>query len=142
MLPDSMMLTRYPDPVYPEASAGEGMGWTLKEFGPLPVPKRGQTMRMDSTAWKLYHQLVEWEQKRKLAIDDQGVVRMGEEVIQEYTFTHDYYFMAGDNAVSSIDSRFWGLVPDDYIVGRVWRIWKSVDSKGKVRLNRIFKKVN
>ena len=139
---DSILSERFPDPVYPEASAGVGMGWTLKEFGPLPIPKRGQKVRMDSTAWKLYHQLVEWEQKRKLTVDDQGVVRMGGDAIQEYTFTHDYYFMAGDNAVSSIDSRFWGLVPDDYIVGRVWRIWKSVDSKGKVRWDRVFKKVN
>ena len=63
------------------------------------------------------------------------------EVIYAYTFTHDYYFMAGDNAISSIDSRFWGLVPDNYIVGRVWRIWKSVDRKGKVRWDRIGMKV-
>ena len=141
MLPDSMMLTRYPDPVYPEASAGVGMGWTLKEFGPLPIPQQGQTVQMDSTAWKLYHQLVEWEQKQKLTIDHEGGVRLGNEVIDAYTFTHDYYFMAGDNAISSIDSRFWGLVPDDYIVGRVWRIWKSVDRNGKVRWDRVFKKV-
>ena len=139
-LPDSILKSRYPDPVYPEASAGEGMGWTLMEFGPLPIPQRGQKMKMDSTAWKLYHQLVEWEQKQKLTIDD-GVVRLDDEVIETYTFTHDYYFMAGDNAISSIDSRFWGLVPDDYIVGRVWRIWKSVDGKGKVRWDRIGKKV-
>ena len=141
LLSDSILYERYPDPVYPEASAGVGMGWTLKEFGPLPIPKRGQKVRMDSTAWKLYRQLVEWEQKRKLTIDDRGVVRLGEGTIQEYTFTHDYYFMAGDNTVSSIDSRFWGLVPDDYIVGRVWRIWKSVDREGKLRWGRIMKKV-
>ncbi|MBR4381620.1 MAG: signal peptidase I [Bacteroidaceae bacterium] len=141
MFSDSILFERYPDPVYPEASAGVGMGWTLKEFGPLPIPQRGQSIQMDSTTWKLYHQLVEWEQKQKLTIDHEGVVRLGNEVIDAYTFTHDYYFMAGDNAISSIDSRFWGLVPDDYIVGRVWRIWKSVDRKGKVRWDRIGKKV-
>ena len=141
MFSDSILFERYPDPVYPEASAGVGMGWTLKEFGPLPIPQRGQSIQMDSTTWKLYHQLVEWEQKQKLTIDGEGVVRLGNEVIDAYTFTHDYYFMAGDNAISSIDSRFWGLVPDDYIVGRVWRIWKSVDRKGKVRWDRIGKKV-
>ena len=65
----------------------------------------------------------------------------GDEHIETYTFTHDYYFMAGDNVVSSIDSRFWGLVPDDYIVGRVWRIWKSADRQGNLRWNRIGKKV-
>ena len=141
MFSDSILFERYPDPVYPEASAGVGMGWTLKEFGPLPIPQRGQSIQMDSTTWKLYHQLVDWEQKQKLTIDHEGVVRLGNEVIDAYTFTHDYYFMAGDNAISSIDSRFWGLVPDDYIVGRVWRIWKSVDRKGKVRWDRIGKKV-
>lgn len=141
MLSDSIMHAKFYDPVYPEASAGVGMGWSLKEFGPLPIPQRGQKMKMDSTTWKLYYQLVEWEQKQKLTIDDKEVVRLGSDVIQEYIFTHDYYFMAGDNAISSIDSRFWGLVPDDYIVGRVWRIWKSVDRKGKVRWKRVFKKV-
>ena len=142
LLSDSIIKARYPDPVYPEASAGVGMGWTLKELGPLPIPQRGQRVKMDSTAWKLYHQLVEWEQKQKLTIDDQEVVRLGNEVIDAYTFAHDYYFMAGDNAISSIDSRFWGLVPDDYIVGRVWRIWKSVGRDGKTRWGRVMKKVN
>jgi len=142
LLSDSILFERYPDPVYPEVSAGKGLGWTLKDFGPLPIPKRGQTVRMDSTAWMLYHQLVEWEQKSRLMIDDEGAVRLGDEHIETYTFTHDYYFMAGDNVVSSIDSRFWGLVPDDYIVGRVWRIWKSADRQGNLRWNRIGKKVN
>ena len=141
LLSDSILFERYPDPVYPEASAGKGLGWTLKDFGPLPIPKRGLTVSMDSTAWMLYRQLVEWEQKRKLSIDSVGVVRLGGEAIEAYTFTHGYYFMAGDNAVSSIDSRFWGLVPDDYIVGRVWRIWKSADRQGNLRWNRIGKKV-
>ena len=141
LLSDSILFERYPDPVYPEASAGKGLGWTLKDFGPLPIPKRGQTVRMDSAAWMLYRQLVEWEQKRELSIDSVGVVRLGGEVIEAYTFTHGYYFMAGDNAISSRDSRFWGLVPDDYIVGRVWRIWYSEDRQGSVRWKRIMKKV-
>lgn len=141
MLSDSIMQARYHDPVYPEASAGEGLGWSLKKFGPLAIPKHGQKVRMDSTAWKLYHQLVDWEQKRKLTIDSIGIVRLGNEVIKDYVFTHDYYFMAGDNAISSIDSRFWGLVPDDYIVGKVWRIWRSIDNKGNIRWSRIGKKI-
>ncbi len=49
MFSDSILFERYPDPVYPEASAGVGMGWTLKEFGPLPIPQRGQSIQMDST---------------------------------------------------------------------------------------------
>ena len=133
MLQDMRMNDLFPD---------EGaLGWTLKDFGPLPIPKRGQTVRMDSAAWMLYRQLVEWEQKRELSIDSVGVVRLGGEVIEAYTFTHGYYFMAGDNAISSRDSRFWGLVPDDYIVGRVWRIWYSEDRQGSVRWKRIMKKV-
>ena len=128
MLSDSIMQTR-------------GLGWSLKKFGPLAIPKHGQKVRMDSTAWKLYHQLVDWEQKRKLTIDSIGIVRLGNEVIKDYVFTHDYYFMAGDNTISSIDSRFWGLVPDDYIVGKVWRIWRSIDSKRNMRWDRVFKEV-
>lgn len=120
----------------------KGLGWTVKEFGPLPVPARGQTVKMDSLAWLLYRQPVEWEQKGRLRVDRKGDVWLNDSLVREYTFRKDYYFVAGDKSVNSQDSRYWGLLPEEYIVGRVWRIWKSVDKEtDKIRWERIWKKV-
>lgn len=118
------------------------MGWTVKEFGPLPVPAKGQVVKMDSLSWLLYRQLVGWEQQSRLQIDEAGKVSLNDSVIYEYCFRENYYFVAGDEAGNSQDSRYWGLLPESYIVGRAWRIWKSADAgTGRMRWNRIFKKI-
>lgn len=117
-------------------------GWTVKEFGPLPVPAKGQVVRMDSTSWLLYKQLIGWEQRKKLRIDRDGCVYLGDSLIQEYRFRENYYFVAGDKADNSQDSRYWGLLPEPFIVGRAWRIWKSEDRvTGALRWNRFGKKI-
>jgi signal peptidase I len=116
------------------------MGWTVKEFGPLPVPAKGQVVKMDSVSWLLYRQLVGWEQKSRLRIDEVGNVSLNDSVIHEYRFCENYYFVAGDKVENSQDSRYWGLLPEPFIVGRAWMVWKSVDvDRGKVRWHRIFK---
>lgn len=121
----------------------ERLGWTIREFGPLPVPAKGQVVKMDSTTWLFYRQLISWEQKSKLTMDANGSVLLGDSVIQDYRFQENYYFMAGDKMLNSQDSRYWGLLPESFIVGKVWRIWKSVDPvTGKMRWNRFLKKVH
>ena len=120
----------------------ERLGWTIREFGPLPVPAKGQVVKMDSTTWLLYRQLIEWEQKRKLVLDANGNVLLNDSLIHTYCFQENYYFMAGDKMLNSQDSRYWGLLPESFIVGKVWRIWKSVDrDTDKIRWERIWKKV-
>lgn len=120
----------------------ERLGWTIREFGPLPVPAKGQVVKMDSTAWLLYQQLIGWEQKSKLTLDADRNVLLGDSLIHDYRFQENYYFMAGDKMLNSQDSRYWGLLPESFIVGRVWRIWKSVDrNTEKIRWKRIWKKV-
>ncbi len=119
----------------------EKLKWTIKEFGPLPIPMKGQKARMDSTSWSLYQQLIGWEQKQRLHINGNGDVYLGDSLIREYCFKENYYFMAGDNAYNSQDSRYWGLLPESFIVGRAVMIWKSVDIAGHIRWNRILKKV-
>lgn len=117
-------------------------GWTVKEFGPLPVPAKGQVVRIDSTSWPLYKQLIGWEQRKKLRIDGDGCVYLGDSLIREYRFRENYYFVAGDKADNSQDSRYWGLLPEPFIVGRAWRIWKSEDRvTGALRWNRFGKKI-
>ena len=90
--------------------------WTIQDFGPLHVPARGQTVAMDSTAMKLYRKLIEWEQK-KLMTREGNKVYLGDSLIQEYRFKENYYFVGGDYMENSKDSRYWGLLPEPYIVG-------------------------
>ena len=115
--------------------------WTIQDFGPLHVPARGQTVTMDSTAVKFYRKLIEWEQKKPL-IWHADKVCLGDSLIQEYRFKENYYFVGGDYMENSKDSRYWGLLPEPYIVGVATRIWKSVDiSTGKIRWDRVMKRV-
>ena len=115
--------------------------WTIQDFGPLHVPARGQTVAMDSTAVKLYRNLIEWEQKEKLTFQGKDVF-LGDSLIQNYCFLENYYFMGGDYMENSKDSRYWGLLPEPYIVGGATRIWKSVDKfTGKIRWDRVMKRI-
>ena len=117
------------------------INWTIQDFGPLLVPAREQTVVIDSTAVKLYRNLIEWEQKEKLTYQGKDVF-LGDSLIQEYRFQENYYFMGGDYMENSKDSRYWGLLPEPYIVGVATRIWKSVDkSTGKIRWDRVMKKI-
>ena len=115
--------------------------WTIQDFGPLHVPAAGQAVVMDSTAVKLYRNLVEWEQKKPLTREENHVY-LGDSLIQEYCFKENYYFVGGDYMENSKDSRYWGLLPEPYIVGVATRIWKSVDkSTGKIRWGRVMKRI-
>lgn len=120
----------------------EELGWTIKEFGPLAVPAKGQVVKMDFRAWLLYRSLIGWEQNGHLRVDAGGRVLLGDSVISEYRFCENYYFMVGDKAGNSQDSRYWGLLPETFIVGRAWRIWKSEDPEdGNMRWKRILKRI-
>lgn len=122
---------------YPEDSL---IRWTVKEFGPLYIPKSGDAIPMDGRTVKLYGNIVEWERQGNFR-HEAGNVYLGDSLIAEYRFLKNYYFMAGDRAENSKDSRYWGLLPEEYIVGKAVRIWKSVDKRtDRVRWNRIFKR--
>ena len=117
------------------------LGWTVQELGPLPVPARGQEVVMDTLAAKMYGRLIAWEQKKPLTVRD-GNVCLGDSLIRTYCFKENYYFMGGDNLDNSRDSRYWGLMPEPYVVGVATRVWKSVSPQsGDVRWNRIMKKI-
>lgn len=117
------------------------LNWTIRDFGPLYVPAKGQTIKMDSIHYPLYRTLIEWEQKEKLIIAD-NIVFMNDSIIHSYLFKENYYFMAGDRSENSQDSRYWGLLPESYIVGKASFVWKSKDPvTGKIRWERIFKKI-
>ncbi|MDR0506069.1 MAG: signal peptidase I [Dysgonamonadaceae bacterium] len=116
-------------------------GWTVRNFGQLYVPKKGDTLVIDTLNYVLYKNLIAYETDKPVDIRD-GQVLLGDSSINQYVFTMNYYFMAGDYIFDSIDSRYWGLLPEDHIVGKAVLIWKSMDLKtGKRRWNRYFKSI-
>ena len=90
--------------------------WSLLEFGPLYLPAQGDEIAMNRKHHSLYKHLIEWEQKEKLTLKGDSVW-LGDSLIQSYHFQENYYFVAGDRATSSRNSRYWGLLPEAYIVG-------------------------
>ena len=97
---------------------------------------------VDRSSFQMYRNYIEWEQGLPLTVDEKGVVSLGDSPIDSYTFRKDYYFVAGDKADNSRDSRYWGLLPRDHIAAKAWIIKKSVDPvSGKCRYGRIGKKV-
>lgn len=91
--------------------------WTVKEFGPLRIPRKGDTVLMNRRAAGIYRVLIEYETGTLPVVDLQGHISICNKIVETYTFTHDYYFMMGDNVLASHDSRYFGLVPEDYIIG-------------------------
>lgn len=115
--------------------------WTIGEFGPFFIPRRGSVVPMDSLNVLLYRNAVEWEQKRPLTLRG-DTVWLGDSIIRQYAFRENYYFVSGDKLMNSRDSRYWGLLPEEYIVGRAVRVWKSVDPvTGRLRWDRVMKKI-
>ena len=124
-----------------ESQWNVALGWTVQQLGPLPVPARGQEVVMDTLAAKMYGRLIAWEQKKPLMVRD-GNICLGDSLIHTYCFKENYYFMGGDNLDNSKDSRYWGVVPEPYIVGVATRVWKSVVPQSeKIRWSRIMKKI-
>ncbi len=123
-----------------------GYSWNKDNFGPLVVPAKGMTVAIDTHNLVLYDKIIHQYEGNELAVRD-GKVYINGQVADHYTFKMDYYFMMGDNRHNSADSRFWGFVPEDHVVGKASLVWLSVDKfkdfgeKGKIRWNRMFRKI-
>ena len=113
--------------------------WNIKDFGPLYVPAAGAMLALDTLNYRLYKNLIEYETDKKLSIL-YGLVCLDDEPVNSYTFKLNYYFMAGDFIFDSRDSRYWGLLPEDCIIGKAVIVVKSRDIyTGKIRWNRVLK---
>lgn len=97
--------------------------WTIKDFGPMYVPRKGDMMRITPKSATIYRTILEWETGMKVKADwKTGNVTLGGKTFSHHRFRHDYYFMAGDNVLNSDDSRYFGPVPEEYIVGIVGKV--------------------
>ncbi len=103
-------------------------GWNIKEFGPLYIPRKGDRIRVTPDNVRAYQRIIEYESQKRLRYDSTGV-SLGRYPITSFTFAHDYFFMAGDNAMDSRDSRYWGLLPDEFIIGKAVCVLWSKDKK-------------
>ncbi|MDE7128229.1 MAG: signal peptidase I [Bacteroidales bacterium] len=121
--------------------AGRYGKWTIKDFGPLRVPAKGDIVKLSSGNVRLYSKIIRYETGMAPSVKD-GKVLFGGIPVDEYEFTHDYYFFGGDNVLDSRDSRYFGLVPDEFIVGVATRVlFSRPAATGKTDRSRFWKKL-
>ena len=120
--------------------------WNVDNFGPIYIPQEGKSVAINMKTLPYYSRIITEYEKNKLEIKGSDIYINGKKT-KSYTFQQDYYWMMGDNRHNSEDSRFWGYVPGDHIVGKPIFIWMSWDSNGegimnKIRWNRLFTTVS
>ena len=126
--------------LYPQNMAKD---WTTANYGPLWIPKKGETLRLTLANLPIYERPIRVYEGNSLVVRC-GKIYINGKAADSYTFKMDYYWMQGDNRDNSADSRFWGFVPEDHIVGKPLFIWISLDPDyglfdGKMRWSRFFK---
>jgi signal peptidase I len=125
---------------------GKSYFWNRDNYGPLLIPKEGSTIQLDSVNVDKYKYVIKYYEGNKDVVIDGYTIKIDGKIIKSYTFKQDYYFMMGDNRHHSADSRYWGFVPDDHVVGKAVFVWMSLDPNkswfSKIRWSRIFRFVN
>jgi signal peptidase I len=121
------------------------MHWTRDNYGPIWIPKKGESIDLTLKNLPIYERPIRTYEGNKLEVKD-GKIFINDKETNKYTFKLDYYWMQGDNRHNSLDSRYWGFVPEDHIVGKPIFIWWSSDPDrhgfSGIRWSRLFRFVD
>lgn len=125
---------------------GSDLGWTRPDMGEIWIPKKGTTLKLTLRNLPVYERAIRTYEGNDLKVID-GKIYINGEQTDYYTFKMDYYWMMGDNRDRSLDSRYWGFVPEDHVVGSPMVVLVSLDDEkglldGKIRWNRILRSAN
>ena len=129
--------------IYPQNG---NLHWTRDNYGPVWIPAKGKSVKLTLDNLPIYERPIRAYEGNQLEVTDDGRILINGKEAHEYTFKLDYYWMMGDNRHNSADSRYWGFVPEDHIVGKPIFIWWSSDPDrhglGGVRWSRLFQLVD
>ena len=115
---------------------------TPDNYGPLWIPKAGARITLNDDTWVTYHQVINEHEPHTVARSPEGSFMVDGAPATDYTFSQDYYFMMGDNRDNSLDSRYWGFVPDSHIMGKAVARFYSWDKEaGWPRFDRLFDRI-
>ena len=117
--------------------------WDKNNYGPIWMPKKGESIELNLANLPIYERCIRTYESNKLEVKGDQIF-INDQLATSYTFKMDYYWMMGDNRDNSLDSRYWGFVPEDHIVGKPLFVWLSLEKdndwlNGKIRWNRFFK---
>lgn len=123
---------------------GSAYAWNPDNFSPLTVPKKGATIPINRQTIAVYGPIIQRHEGHNQVDINPESIRVNGQLVTTYTFKQNYYFMMGDNRHNSEDSRYWGFVPEDHIVGKAVFVWMSIDPVPadiwhKIRWNRLFR---
>ena len=116
---------------------GVDNGWDIDNYGPIVIPAKGMTVALTKDNYDLYNKIIKKYEGHTIKWENNKALLDGK-VAKDYTFIYDYYWMMGDNRHNSLDSRFWGFVPETHIVGKPVFKWFSKDLNGNIRWERLF----
>lgn len=140
---DDYRMSDGPDPrIFPNAK----YKWNADNYGPITIPKEGMTININDSTLAFYGNTIKLYDHNDNVVMSDSTLTIDGKAITQYTFKQNYYFMMGDNRHNSLDSRFWGFVPEDHIVGKAFFIWLSLDKYGsffnRIRWSRFFKMID
>ena len=125
-------------PIYPNHP---DFNWSRDNFGPLYIPAKGGVIELNPKNWILYKRAIEVYEQNHVEVNSKGEYVINGEVMDKYTFKQNYYWLMGDNRHGSADSRYWGFVPEDHVVGTASFVWFSKNQETGIRWDRIFSTV-